>query len=135
MTQLRRKRYQACEKELAGLPQHTLFDDAVTDAEAESFFRCSWYAAEEKRAALHSIESLRVRVLTELPASMALLTPEEHALMVRAVLFRGHMPLDRRELPGHGVQRAEAEAEAAQGVDHSGQSQILRRSGRVQAGG
>ena len=93
MTQLRRKRYQACEKELAGLPQHTLFDDAVTDAEAESFFRCSWYAAEEKRAALHSIESLRVRVLTELPASMALLTPEEHDLMVRAVLFRGHMPL------------------------------------------
>ena len=93
MTVLRRNRMQACERELTGLPQHSLFDASVTDVEAEVFFAGSWYAKEEKQPALHSIEGLRSRVLQDLPISMCLLTPEEHDLMVRAVLLRGHLPL------------------------------------------
>ena len=52
MTVLRRNRMQACERELTGLPQHSLFDASVTDVEAEVFFAGSWYAKEEKQPAL-----------------------------------------------------------------------------------
>ena len=93
MTVLRQERLQACEKELAGLPQLSLFDAAVTDLDAENFYAASWYAREERDHSLHSIEGLRARVLQDLPASMLLLSPEEHDLMLRAVVLRGHLPV------------------------------------------
>ncbi len=93
MSVLQRNRFQACEKNLAGLPQHTLFDPSVTDVDAEMFYASSWYSMDEKPKSLHTIEALRARVLEDLAVEMALLAPEEHDLMIRAVLCGGHLPL------------------------------------------
>lgn len=97
-TSMNRRRFQACEKELAGLPQRGLFDPETTDAQAEYFYGLSWYSREEKMTELHTIEGLRARVLGNIPAEVALLSPEEHDLVVRAVLCGGWFPLLNYEL-------------------------------------
>ncbi len=98
MSGLRARQLEACEKYLAGLSCHCLFDADCTDEDAESLYDLSWFASEEKRIAarkrsLHTIEELRARVLGLFPAEFALLSEEEHDLMIRAALLGGHYPL------------------------------------------
>jgi len=100
MSVLRANQLEACEKDLACLPCHSLFDADCTDVDAEALFEMSYYAAEDRgqkrkpgKAALHTIESLRVRVLSTFAAEAALLSMDEHDLMVRLVLFGGQVPL------------------------------------------
>ncbi len=68
LTVLRTGRLEACEKELAGLGGRGLFDEETTDADAERLFEESYYAVAEKAPRLHTIEEMRVRVLSQLPA-------------------------------------------------------------------
>ena len=100
MSVLRANQLEACEKDLACLPCHGLFDEDCTDADAEALFDLSFYAAEDLgtkrkpgKPALHTIESLRVRVLSVFAAELSLLSMEEHDLLVRMVLFGGRFPL------------------------------------------
>ena len=95
---LNRRRFMACEKDLAGLPQRSLFDPECTDADAENYYSLSWYSREEKLTELHTITGLRARVLGDIPAEISLLPPEEHDLMVRAVLCGGWFPLLNYEM-------------------------------------
>ena len=90
---LRAGRLEACGKEFAGLGGCGLFDAETTDADAERLFAESYYAQEEKEPRLHRIEELRVRVLSQFPAEMGLLSPEEYELVVKAALFGGEMPI------------------------------------------
>ena len=90
---LRASRLEACEKELAGLGGHGLFDADTTDLDAERLFDESFFAEEEKEPRLHTIEELRVRVLSQFPAEMGLLSPEEYDLTVKLALFGGEMPI------------------------------------------
>ena len=95
MSVLRANQLEACEKDLAGLPCRCLFDTDCTDADAEAFYQMSFFPREDRgsgRIILHTVEQLRVRVLSSFAPELALLSSEEHDLMVRAVLFRGHMP-------------------------------------------
>ena len=97
---LRASRLEACEKELAGLGGCGLFDVDTTDMDAERLFEQSYYAEEEKATRLHSIEEMRIRVLSQLPAEMGMLSPEEYELTVKLALFGGEMPiLDWNDLP------------------------------------
>lgn len=97
---LRASRLEACEKELAGLGGRGLFDEETTDADAERLFEESYYAEEEKAPRLHTIEEMRVRVLSQLPAETGLLSQEEFELAVKMALFGGEMPvLDWNDLP------------------------------------
>ena len=98
MSVLRANQLEACEKDLACLPCHGLFDDDCTDADAETLFDLSFYAAEDRgmklkpaNVTLHTIESLRTRVMGQFAAEAALLSLEEHDLMVRLVLFGGRV--------------------------------------------
>ncbi len=93
LTVMRASRLEACEKELAGLGGLGLFDAETTDADAERLFGQSYYAEEEKEPRLHTVEELRVRVLSRLPAEMGLLSPEEYELTVKMALFGGELPL------------------------------------------
>lgn len=93
LTVLKAARLEACEKELAGLGGCGLFDQETTDMDAERLFEQSWYAGEEKEAHLHTIEEMRVKVLSQFPAEMGLLSPEEYELVVKAALFGGEMPI------------------------------------------
>ncbi len=93
LTVLSRNRLRACEKELAGLPQRHLFDEAFTDVDAENFFLSSWYVLEEGRLKLHTLTELRTRVLEWMPVELCLLSQEEHELIVRAFLGGGRLPL------------------------------------------
>ena len=93
LSMLRATQLEACEKELAGLPSRCLFDDDCTDADAELFFEHSFYAREEHPVVLHTIESLRATVLENFPAEIALLSMDEHELIVKLCLAGGRMPL------------------------------------------
>ena len=49
---------------------------------------------------LHTIEEMRIRVLSQLPAEMGLLSQEEFTLLMKLALFGGEMPLyDWNDLP------------------------------------
>lgn len=80
---------------LLALPSRNLFDSDCTDANAEDLFSLSWYAEDPSdrhrgaAARLHTLESLKARVLKSLEAEMALLSVEEHDLLVRTVIFGG----------------------------------------------
>lgn len=89
MSVLRANQLEACGKYLAGLPCRCLFDADCTDADAENLYDLSYYAVEEKRTTLHTIQELRSRVLTAFPAEFALLSEEEHDLAIRAALSGG----------------------------------------------
>ena len=93
LSMLRAHQLEACEKELAGLPSRCLFDEDVTDKEAEIFFEQSYYAREPHEPVLHTIEGLRSLVLSNFPAEVALLSMEEHELIVRLCLSGGKMAL------------------------------------------
>ena len=94
MSVLRANQLEACEKSLACLPCRCLFDTDCTDADAENLFELSFYAAEDApHPSLHTIEALRVRVLSSFAAEIALLSMDEHDLLVRMVLFGGRLRL------------------------------------------
>ena len=96
MSVLRTRQLEACEKSLAGLPAYCLFDAACTDADAETFYKLSYFPREDASSrewTLHTVEQLRVRVLSSFAPELALLSPEEHDLLVRLVLFGGKLAL------------------------------------------
>ena len=110
MSVLRANRLEACEKDLADLPFRCLFDGDCTDADAEVFYHLSYFPQEDRRngsLVLHTLEQLRVRVLSSFAAELALLSPEEHDLLVRLVLFGGRLSLQDWEevLPARGLVR------------------------------
>lgn len=110
MSIMRADQLEACEKDLAGLPFRCLFDADCTDTDAESLYGISFYPAEDRKNrvyALHTVEQLRVRVLSSFAPELALLSPEEHDLMVRLVLFGGKLTLRDWEeiLPARGLVR------------------------------
>ena len=114
MSVMRADMLEACEKDLAGLPSHCLFDPSCSDADAETFYEFSFFADEDRHAAggkpapvLHTVEQLRSRVLHQYAQEAALLSAEEHELLVRAVLFGGRTPLtDWNDLlPARGLAR------------------------------
>ncbi len=90
---LRADRLEACGKQLAGMSGCGLFDAECTDADAERLFSESWYAEEDRSPRLHSIEEMRVWVLGRFPAEMALLSPEEHDLLLKLIIFGGSLPV------------------------------------------
>ena len=97
MSVLRANQLEACEKDLAGLPCRCLFDGDCTDAEAEAFYQMSWFPREDRNrtdVSLHTVEQLRNRVLHTFVQECALLSVEEHDLLVRAVLFGGRISLN-----------------------------------------
>lgn len=96
MSVLKSDRLKACGKLLSEVPAVGLFDSECSDKDAEALFALSYFAMEEPArsrrgaaARLHTLESLRARVLSSLAAEMALLSPDEHDLWVRSVLFGG----------------------------------------------
>ncbi len=96
MSVLRANQLEACEKDLAGLPCRCLFDADCTDTDAEAFYQMSFFPREDRNSrdiTLHTVEQLRVRVLSSFAPELALLSPEEHDLMVRLVLFGGKLIL------------------------------------------
>lgn len=110
MSVLRANQLEACEKDLAGLPFRCLFDGDCTDLDAERFYSLSFFPAEDRKKrefSLHTVEQLRVRVLSSFAAEMALLSPEEHDLLVRLVLFGGRLSLQDWDevLPARGLVR------------------------------
>ena len=100
MSVLRADLLEACEKDLAGLPSRCLFEPECGNLDAEKLYELSFFADEDRRAsgrllrpALHTVEQLRNRVLHTFVQECALLSVEEHDLLVRAVLFGGRTPL------------------------------------------
>ena len=93
LSMLRANQLEACEKELAGLSSRCLFDEDCTDKDAEFFFEQSFYAREKHEPVLHTIEGLRAMVLENFPAELALLSLEEHELIVKLCLAGGKMAL------------------------------------------
>lgn len=91
---LRASRLEACEKELAGLGGLALFDPEASDADAERLFSQSYYAEERKEVRLHTLEELRLQVLSQMPAEIGLLSEEEFPLAVKLALFGGEIPLN-----------------------------------------
>ena len=114
MSVLRADLLEACEKDLAGFPSCCLFDKDCGNPDAEKLYEMSFFAEEDKRSAgrslrpaLHTVEQLRNRVLHSFVQETALLSVEEHDLLVRVVLFGGRTPLtDWNELlPARGLVR------------------------------
>ena len=110
MSVLRANQLEACEKDLASLPFRCLFDSECTDADAEAFYSLSFFPREDRRNGtfvLHTLEQLRVRVLSSFAPELALLSPEEHDLLVRLVLFGGRLPLQEWDdvIPARGLVR------------------------------
>ncbi len=97
MSVLRADQLEACEKDLTGFPAVCLFDASCQDRDAEKLYDLSWYAEEDKASGnqplLHRVSDLRSRVLSGFAPEMALLPGEEHDLLVRTVLFGGHLAL------------------------------------------
>ena len=96
MSVLRANQLEACEKDLSSLPFRCLFDAECTDAEAENLYHLSYFPREDRNnpvPVLHTADDLRVRVLSSFAPELALLSPEEHDLLVRLVLFGGKLAL------------------------------------------
>ena len=100
MSVLRADQLEACEKDLAGLPSHCLFEPECSNVDAEKLYELSFFSEEDRRASrrsrhsvLHTVEQLRNRVLDSFVQETALLSVEEHDLLVRVVLFGGHTAL------------------------------------------
>ena len=114
MSVLRADQLEACEKDLAGLPSRCLFEPDCSDVDAEKLYDISFFAEEDRKSAgravhpvLHTVEELRNRVLHSFAQEAALLSVEEHDLLVRVMLFGGRTPLnDWNELiPARGLVR------------------------------
>ena len=100
MSVLRAEQLEACEKYLAGLPSRCLFEPECSSLDAEKLYELSFFAEENRRSSgrplhpsLHTVEQLRNRVLHTFVQELALLSVEEHDLIVRTVLFGGRTPL------------------------------------------
>lgn len=100
MSVMRAEQLEACEKDLAGLPSRCLFEPECSNVDAEKLYELSFFADEDRKASgrslrptLHTVEQLRNRVLHTFVQECALLSVEEHDLLVRAVLFGGRTPL------------------------------------------
>lgn len=100
MSVMRADQLEACEKDLAGLPSRCLFEPECSNVDAEKLYELSFFAEEDRRSsaralrpALHTVEQMRNRVLHSFVQECALLSVEEHDLLVRAVLFGGRTPL------------------------------------------
>ena len=100
MSVLRAEQLEACEKYLAGLPSRCLFETECSNLDAEKLYELSFFAEEDLkesgkplRPVLHTVEQLRNRVLHTFVQETALLSVEEHDLLVRTVLFGGRTPL------------------------------------------
>ena len=99
MSVMRADLLEACEKDLAGLPEHCLFEPECTNLDAEKLYDLSFFADEDRRSgvslrpALHTVEELRNRVLHTFVQECALLSVEEHDLLIRVVLFGGRTPM------------------------------------------
>ena len=114
MSVMRADQLEACEKDLAGLPSRCLFEPECSNVDAENLYELSFFADEDRKAsgralrpALHTVEQMRNRVLHTFVQECALLSVEEHDLLVRAVLFGGRTPLaDWNELiPARALSR------------------------------
>ena len=114
MSVMRADLLEACEKDLAGFPAHCLFDPACSDLDAEALYEFSFFAEEDRHASkrkprpsLHTVEQLRNRVLQRFIQEVALLSVDEHDLLIRVALFGGTTPLtDWNELlPARGLTR------------------------------
>lgn len=114
MSVMRADLLEACEKDLAGFPSLCLFDAECGNLEAEKLYEISFFAEEDRKASgrnphpvLHTVEQLRNRVLHHFVQEAALLSVEEHDLLIRMVLFGGRTPLtDWNELlPARGLVR------------------------------
>lgn len=114
MSVLRADQLETCEKYLAGLPSRCLFEQECSNVDAEKLYELSFFADEDRKVSanvlhpeLHTVEQLRNRVLHSFLQEAALLSVEEHDLMVRAVLFGGSTPLtDWNELlPARSLSR------------------------------
>ena len=114
MSVLRADQLEACEKDLAGLPSRCLFEPDCSNVDAEKLYDISFFADEDRKSAgrdshpiLHTVEELRNRVLHSFAQEAALLSVEEHDLLVRVMLFGGRTPLnDWNELiPARGLVR------------------------------
>ena len=92
MSVMRAEQLEACEKDLTGLPSRCLFEPECSNIDAEKLYELSFFADEDRsisgralRPALHTVEQLRNRVLHTFVQECALLSVEEHDLLVRAV--------------------------------------------------
>ena len=101
MSVMRADQLEACEKDLTGLPSRCLFEQGCSNIDAEKLYELSFFADEDRvasgralRPALHTVEQLRNRVLHTFVQECALLSVEEHDLLVRAVLFGGRVSLN-----------------------------------------
>ncbi len=97
MSVLRSDQLEACEKELTGLPAVCLFDAECHDDSAEELYDLSWYSEEDRSSgtplSLHTVDELRVRVLSSFATESALLPSDEHDILIRLTLFGGHYVL------------------------------------------
>ena len=100
MSVMRADQLEACEKDLAGLPSRCLFEAECSNLDAEKLYELSFLAEEDRKAsgralrpALHTVEQMRNRVLSVFIQECALLSVEEHDLLVRTALFGGRTPL------------------------------------------
>ena len=100
MSVMRADQLETCEKDLAGLPSRCIFEPECGNIDAEKLYDLSFFAEEDRKASahrlypsLHTVEQLRNRVLHTFVQECALLSVEEHDLLVRAVLFGGRTPL------------------------------------------
>lgn len=93
MSVLRQQQLEACERRLLKLPPFGLYD-RDDDLHAETLWQSSLMAQEEPvQTKLHTTKELRAMVLSALPATIALLSPEEHMLMDRLVTLDGNAVL------------------------------------------
>lgn len=97
MSVLRADQLEACEKELSGLPAVCLFDAHCKDEHAEKLYDLSYYSDEDRSSgmppSLHTVDGLRVRVLSSFAAESALIPSDEHDILIRLMLFGGHYAL------------------------------------------
>ena len=93
MSVLRTHQLKACEQRVLHLPLTSLFHES-DDTRAELFWRSSHEGQEHPWSRhLHSIHEMRAQVMIRLPAEAALLSPQEHSLVERLLVFGGEASL------------------------------------------
>lgn len=93
MSVIRQQQLEACEKRLMALPDVTLFD-IHDECRVEEIWQCSYGAQEQPRMeGLHTLNELRARVLTRMPAQAVLLAADEYILVERLLALSGHAEL------------------------------------------
>ncbi len=93
LTLLRAGRLESCRKDLAELGGRGLFEEETTDLDAERLFDQSWMKDEEKQPRLHTVEEMRSQVVGQFAPEFALLSPEDHDLVLKMAVMGGEFPL------------------------------------------